>query len=93
MPTETAVPPALTPEEEAFLARARACEAENLDWFAFESFAFGMQSPIFSKSRSHHGPHVENPVYIALREMWLRLGIRQGWVGESATLRPEPLPH
>jgi hypothetical protein len=67
----------LNPEELGFLARARGKFIENTDWFQFEDFAFGMRSPVFSKTRSHKNV-LENPLYIALKDMWLELGVRQG---------------
>lgn len=69
----------LNEREQAFLAVTRRMFAENTDWFEFESFAFGMQSPVFSKTRSHKNV-LQNPLYIALRDMWIELGIRQGRV-------------
>ena len=67
----------LTPEENAFLRVARRKFSENTDWFAFEDFAFGMRSPLFSKSRSHRDV-LTNPLYLELNRMWLELGVKQG---------------
>lgn len=75
--------PSLTAEEQAFLARARSKFNENTDWFQFEDFAFGMRSPLFSKTRSHRNLR-ENPLYIALRDMWLQLGVQQGRIAAPA---------
>lgn len=69
----------LNADETAFLARARANVRKNMDWLAFEEFAFGMQSPLFAKTRSHKDVR-ENPLYLALRDMWLDLGVRQGYI-------------
>jgi hypothetical protein len=69
----------LNEAEEAFLEVARRMFAENTDWFEFESFAFGMGSPLFAKPRSHMNI-IEHPLYLALRDMWIELGIRQGMV-------------
>ena len=68
--------------EKAFLERARKLFDANTDWFRFEGFAFGMRSPLFAKTRSHQNI-LENPLYIALRDMWIQLGIRQGWVADD----------
>lgn len=89
--SETATP-TLNAEEEAFLQRGRALFTANTDWLEFESFAFGMGSPIFSAARSHHGPPAENPLYVELRGMWLQLGVRQGKVRDGEPIS-EPLPH
>lgn len=72
----------LNEEEQAFLKAARRLFDENTDWFEYESFVFGMQSPVFSKTRSHKKV-VDSPLYIALRDMWIQLGIRQGRVADD----------
>lgn len=72
----------LTPEERAFLHRARGKFLENADWLEFEDFAFGSRSLLYSRSRSHQDV-LSHPLYLALKEMWLDLGVRQGRV--SAT--------
>ena len=72
----------LNEAEQAFLDRARKLFAANTDWFEFEGFAFGMRSPVFAKTRSHKKV-VESPLYIALRDMWLQLGVQQGMVRDD----------
>jgi hypothetical protein len=69
----------LTPEERAFLSRARGKFLQNVDWLAFEDFAFGSRSPLYSRTRSHQDV-LTHPLYIALKGMWLQLGVRQGRV-------------
>jgi hypothetical protein len=64
-------------EEQQFLARAEARFAEGADWLEFEDFAFGPRSPLFSRTRSQQDV-LKHPLYLALREMWLELGVRQG---------------
>jgi hypothetical protein len=54
----------------------------NLDWFEFEDFAFGMRSPLFARTRSHLDV-LQHPLYVALKEMWLDLGEKQGQVAPS----------
>ena len=73
----------LTPEEETFLARARRKFEDNADWLEFEDFAFGSRSPIFARTRSHREV-LTHPLYIALKEMWLALGVRQGKVKDAS---------
>ena len=70
-------------EEESFLHRARAKFAESADWFEFEEFAFGSRSPLYSKTRSQRDV-LTHPLYIALKEMWLELGVRQGRVKDAS---------
>lgn len=66
-------------DDRAFLQRARENFERNMDWLAFEEFAFGMHSPLFAQTRSHRDVR-ENPLYVALRDMWLELGVRQGYI-------------
>ena len=73
----------LTQEEDAFLRRARKKSAENADWFEFEDFAFGSRSPLYAKTRSHKDV-LTHPLYIALKDMWLELGVRQGKVKDAS---------
>lgn len=75
---------ALSPEEREFLRRAREKFRADVDWFEFETFAFGSRSPLFSRTRSHRDV-LASPLYIALKEMWLMLGTRQGHVAEEPT--------
>ena len=72
----------LTPEEHAFLRQAERKYRANANWFEFEDFAFGMRSPLFSRQRSHLDV-LKHPLYLALKEMWLDLGVRQGLVSAS----------
>lgn len=77
----------LTREEDAFLDRARSLFRANADWLEFEDFAFGPRSPLFSRDRSHRDV-LAHPLYAALKEMWLELGVRQGRVkGADASRR------
>lgn len=72
----------LTPEEQQFLSRAQAKFADGLDWLEFENFAFGPRSPLFSRTRSQQDV-VKHPLYVALRDMWLELGVRQGRIAAA----------
>lgn len=67
----------LTAEERAFLSRARGKYHDNVDWLEFEEYAFGSRSPLYSRNRSHRDV-LQHPLYLALNEMWLDLGVRQG---------------
>jgi hypothetical protein len=77
----------LTHEEDAFLRRARTKFEQNSDWFEFEDFAFSSRSPLYSKTRSHKDV-LTHPLYVALKDMWLELGVRQGKVEDVATALP-----
>ncbi|HXH40607.1 MAG TPA: hypothetical protein VNN08_18390 [Thermoanaerobaculia bacterium] len=58
--------------------------AENVAWLKFEEFAFSFDSPVFTASRSRREV-LSDPLYLALKDIWLRLGITQGLV---APLKP-----
>jgi len=66
----------LAADEQVFLNRARAKFDENVDWLEFEEFAFGSRSPVYAKTRSHQDV-LAHPLYLALKQMWLELGVRQ----------------
>src|SRR5436190_5437716 len=51
----------------------------NVDWLEFEEFAFSFSSPVFKTSRNRREV-LSDPLYLVLKDMWLRLGIRQGLV-------------
>src|SRR5437763_15026717 len=72
----------LSSEERVFLRQAEKKYRSNTNWFEFEDFAFGMRSPLFSRHRSHLDV-LRHPLYLALKEMWLDLGVKQGLVSPS----------
>jgi hypothetical protein len=74
----------LSATEQRFLDAARTKFRENSDWFAFEEFAFGSRSPLFSAKRSHRDV-LTHPLYRELKEMWLQLGVRQGRIAQAET--------
>ena len=51
----------------------------NVDWLEFEGFAFSFGSPIF-KAVHDRQDVLTDPLFIVLKDIWLRLGIRQGMV-------------
>src|SRR6266576_1010088 len=52
---------------------------ENVPWLEFEDFAFSFGSPVFRASRNRREV-LSDPLYVVLKDIWLRLGIRQGLV-------------
>lgn len=68
--------------EAEFFARALTKFRENVDWFAFETFAFNPSSPIYARRKSY-GRLVMDPLYRALQDMWLQLGVNQGEVQDD----------
>ena len=69
----------LTDDERGFYRLALKRYRADAEWLAFEEFAFGMRSPIYQRQRSHLDI-LQHPLYIALREMWLDLGVKQGMI-------------
>jgi hypothetical protein len=51
----------------------------NVAWLEFEDFAFSFGSPVFRASRNRREV-LGDPLYLALKDIWLRLGIKQGFV-------------
>jgi hypothetical protein len=54
----------------------------NVDWLEFEGFAFSFGSPIFKASYDRQEV-LTDPLFLVLKDIWLRLGIRQGMVAPS----------
>ena len=71
-----------TAAERRFLRLAERKYRDNENWFEFESFAFGMDSPVFAGGHSHLDV-LGRPLYLLLKEMWLDLGRRQGYVATA----------
>lgn len=69
----------LTNEEEKFYRQAVEKFRENIDWLTFEEFVFGVMSPLYV-GRESHLDVVKDPLYLALEDMWLQLGVQQGMV-------------
>lgn len=72
----------LTAEEKEFYKEAVRKFRRNIDWLDFDEFAFGMRSPIYRNEKSHLSV-IRKPLYVALKEMWLQLGVRQGMVRDD----------
>jgi hypothetical protein len=72
----------LTPEEKKFYRQALKRFQENTSWLAFDEFAFGMGSPIYSRQRSHLDV-LKSALYLALKDMSLQLGVQQGLVART----------
>ena len=72
----------LTPVEEKFYRQALKKLQENTKWSAFDEFAFGMRSPIYNGRRSHIDV-LNSPLYIALRDISVQLGVQQGLVNRT----------
>jgi hypothetical protein len=73
----------LTTDEKKFYSLARKKLQGNVDWLSFDEFAFGMSSPIYSGKKSHLDV-LKSPLYLALKDMSLQLGVQQGKVARKA---------
>lgn len=69
----------LSPERKQFYERALKLFRSNASWFAFEQMAFSFYSPLFHGVRNR-AEIVNDPLFKALQDMWLQLGINQGFV-------------
>lgn len=67
----------LNEAEKRFYLRALKRFQQNVSWLDFDDFVLGMQSPLYSGKRSHHEV-LKHPLFLALKNMSLELGIRQG---------------
>jgi hypothetical protein len=59
---------------------------KNVDWLEFEDFAFSFGSPVFKSSKDRQEV-LTDPLFLVLKDMWLRLGIQQGMVAPSKETR------
>jgi hypothetical protein len=66
-------------DRRAFYRSALEKFEKNVSWFEFETFAFGFTSPVFHRSRNR-SEVLSDSLYVALKDMWLQLGINQGFV-------------
>ena len=53
----------------------------NTNWFEFEQLVFSYTSPLFRHAKSR-AEVLRDPLYLALKDMWLQLGINQGFVAK-----------
>jgi hypothetical protein len=69
----------LDSERKRFFQEAMKKLDGNVPWLEFEGFAFSFNSPVFRASRNRREV-LSDPLYLALKDIWLRLGTRQGHV-------------
>lgn len=72
----------LTKAQREFYATAVELFRRNTPWLRFDEFAFGPRSPLY-KNRSSHLDVISDPLYAALEDMWLQLGVQQGAVSRE----------
>lgn len=74
----------LDEEKKRFFDVALKLFRKNANWFEFEQLVFSYTSPIFSRSRNR-ADVVHDPLFKALKDMWLQLGIDQGFVAATTS--------
>jgi hypothetical protein len=72
----------LTAAEASFFRQALEKFHANVRWSAFENFAFNPRSPIYARRKSY-GKLTKDPLYRALQDMWLQLGVNQGEIQDD----------
>lgn len=73
----------LNESDRAFYRQALRKFKQNKPWLAFDSFAFGMMSPLY-RGRTSHLEVLKSPLYLALKDMSLQLGVQQGMIARKA---------
>ncbi|MBI5478792.1 MAG: hypothetical protein HY906_08055 [Deltaproteobacteria bacterium] len=74
----------LSASQERFYRQALEKLRQNAPWLAFDAFAFGAMSPLFVGRKSHLEV-LRIPLYQALKDMSLQLGVQQGMIRRTAT--------
>ncbi|MBI1939913.1 MAG: hypothetical protein HYS33_00235 [Acidobacteria bacterium] len=74
----------LTNTEMEFYREAVEKFQSNLSWLAFDELAFGMRSPIY-RGRNSHREVLKNPLFLALKDMSLQLGVQQGVIARTVS--------
>ena len=72
----------LTGEEKSFYQQALEQLDQSVNWLAFDEFAFGPRSPIYSQRRSHLDV-AKDPLFQALLDMSMQLGVEEGLISRE----------
>jgi len=76
----------LTGEEKSFYQQALEQLDQSVNWLAFDEFAFGPRSPIYSQRRSHLDV-AKDPLFQALLDMSMQLGVEEGLISRAPRRR------
>ncbi|MBI3490246.1 MAG: hypothetical protein HY047_00355 [Acidobacteria bacterium] len=74
---------ALNESERTFYRTALRKFMQNTPWLAFDAFAFGMMSALY-RGRTSHLEVLKSPLYLALKDMSLQLGVQQGMIARKS---------
>jgi hypothetical protein len=78
----------LTERQRTFYQQAVGKFRQDTHWLAFDAFAFGTMSPLYSGRKSHLEV-LRDPLYQALKDMSLQLGVQQGMISRNAKKKAE----
>ncbi len=76
-------------QQERFYREALEKFRGNISWSEFWNFAFGSGSTLYAH-RTSHLEVLRDPLYEALTDMWLELGVKQGLVASDRTKERRP---
>jgi hypothetical protein len=82
----------LTPEERSFLERCRSAYEAGMDWLDFSLLAQGNENPVVRAQGQVTDSVAGHPLYRAVWDLEMRLGIRQGEVAADAAEERAPEP-
>lgn len=80
----------LNETEKRFYLRALEEFNKNANWLEFDRFVLGRHAPLYDGKRSHLEV-LKHPLYLALKDMWLQLGVQQGMVARSKVTKEQGL--
>lgn len=83
-PTKRGLAATLSGRQAKFYRQAVERFVAKMNWTDFDDFAFGRESPLYDGVQLRRDV-LDTPLYLELRDMWIKLGIEQGYVA-----RPEP---
>ncbi len=73
----------LPERQKKFFEQALQKYRKNTSWLEFDTFIFGPASPLFVGRKSHLDV-LKDPLYKALKDMSLQLGVQQGMIKRSS---------
>ena len=74
----------LNEAEKKLYERALKDFRQNVNWLEFDHFVLGKHSALYNGKRSHLDV-LKHPLYLALKDMWLQLGVRQGVIARTGS--------
>jgi hypothetical protein len=78
----------LNEAEMGFYRRALKEFQKNVNWLEFDHFVLGRNSVLYDGKRSHFEV-LKHPLYLAVKDMWIQLGIQQGMVAKRKMVKEQ----